>query len=483
MGNIFGIDIGRYSVKLIGLKISLRAVECIVSKEFIFPENTSFLSDANTDSLKKFFAVEGLESADVIVGIPSDIVSVHTISVPFVKDKFIAQAIGPELEEVSPFSLENTIMDYSVVRREHDRTTAITFALHTDTMKQWLDALLRVGLDPTVIDVSHCAYSNLSAYLKLNEPFVVIDIGHAHTSLSFIDNNGLFMARDIKINAPMMGLIYNADAINEAVKSVFIKELKLSINMVERKFNTNINTAVFAGSFSGKANLFEKPLDLQTFSLSLKEIIKEIIGGDCIIESRYALAFAHTLRNIMGKPRNVINLRKGSFAFQHAMEQIKGSLIKTISIAGLLVTVLIVNLAYGYISLNHKKHVMDKKMLQVFSEAFPKEPSFDDPLGTMRYLVSKEKKKAENLSGSIPVTELLREISAGIPKNIEVNVTELSVDPEQITLRGTVPTIDGVDKIVTGIRNFNTIKDVKVIDTRRSTDQKSFEFQLSITLK
>ncbi len=483
MGAIFGIDIGRYSVKMVGLKTTIRGIEHIVSKEFVFPENTGLLSDTNIEGLKEFFSIEGISSSDVIAGIPSDIVSVHTISVPFTEDKLISQAIGPELEEVSPYSLEEAVMDYNTIGKEGTKASAITFALSTDAIKQWLDALLRVGLDPNIIDISHCAYSNLSTYIKLVEPFVIIDIGHAHTSVSFINGNGLFIARDIKMSAPMMELTTDKDTMNEKVKSAFINELKLSLSMVEKRFNTNISSAVFAGRFSDKAPLFEKQLELQTFSLPLNDIVRAATDENIPVGQEYTLAFALTLRNIMRKPRNLINLRKGSFQFQRAIEQIKGRLIATLGIACLLLFMFIINMAYGYISLNHKKHTLDNKMLQVFKNAFSDEPSMGDPLGTMRYLVSKEKKKAENLSGSVPVIEILREISTGIPKEVKVDVTELSIDPEQITLRGRTPTLDGVDKIVAGIKNSSSIKDVKVIDTSKSADQKSFEFQLSITLK
>lgn len=483
MANIFGIDIGRYSIKVVSLKTTLRGIEYTGAKEFIIPPNTDIGSADNLEGLKAFFDIEGLSSSDVIVGIPSDMVSVHTITVPFTDDKFISQAIASELEEVSPFSLEETIMDYNILHKDQAGTLAITFSVNTESMKQWLDILIHIGLDPNIIDIAHSSYSNLSAYIKLNEPFVVIDIGHMHTSLTFIDSNGLLMTRDLRINAPMINLTTGTDTLNGPAQSSLVDEIKLAVNMVERKFNTSITAAVFAGRFADKGPLFEKQLGLQTFALPINDIAKAVIDEHISIESNYTVAFALALRNVLKKPHNLINLRRGSFRFQRVIEQIKGRLITTLGITGMILIMFVVNMAYGYISLKQRNTTLDQKIYQLFKDAFPNEPSLGDPLGTMRFLVSKEKKKSENLSGSIPVIEILREISAGVPKDVKVDVTELSIDPEQITVRGKTPTIDGIDKMVTGIKNFDIIKDVKVIDTRKAADQKSFEFQLSIALK
>ncbi len=483
MAEIFGIDIGRYSLKVVNLKTTLRGVEYAGSKEFVFPQGTDLGSGENEEKLREFFAIEGLSASDVIVGIPSDMVFVHTIMVPFTEDKFIAQAIGTELEEVSPFSSEDTIMDYNILRKQQSDTQVITFSMNTEAMKQWLDQLTRIGLDPNVIEIAHSSYANLSAYLQIDGPYVIVDIGHAHTSLTFINDGGLCMARDLRISAPMLGQKPGAEALNEPMKSFFIKELKLSINMVERKIGSDITAVVFAGRFADRGRLFESDLGLQIFSLPLDEIARTLIGERVSIGPAYGLACALALRNVIKRPRNLINLRRGSFKFQRVIEQIKGKLAVTLGIVGLIVGVSIASMAYGYASLKHGSNLIEKKMYALFSQAFPNEPSLGDPLGTMKYLVAKEKKKAENLSGSLPVIEVLREISTGIPRNVKVDVTELSIDPEQITLRGKTPTIDNVDKIVMGIKSFNTIKDVKVIDTRRTADQKAFEFQLSISLK
>ncbi len=483
MSSTFGIDIGRYSIKMVGIKTTLRGSELTLAKEFVFPGGTGIFSDSNTDGLKDFFAVEGLSSSDVIVGIPSDLISVHTITVPFINDKFIAKAIAPELEEVSASSVEETTMDYHVIRKTEEQSTTITFSLPSDTLKVWLDTLLLFGLDPNILDVSHSAYANLATYLKLDTPFVVIDIGHAHTSLSFMDGSGLIMARDIRITASMLGLTPGSSQAGDQARTAFVKQVKFAIDAAEKKYAVKVASAVFAGRFSDAGSDFEKLLELQTFSVPLNDIVKVAVNENAALEPPYTLACALTLRSIMKRPKNLLNLRTGVFKFQRVIEQIKGKLMTSVSIAGLLIVLLIVNFATGYVGLRHTKDALEQHMHTLFKQAFPGEPTLGDPLGTMHYLVSKEKKKAENLSSSIPDIEVLRELSSAIPKDVKVDVTELSMDPEQITLIGKTPTIDAIDTIVAGIKNLSIIRDVKVLDTTKSADQKSFKFQLSIAVK
>lgn len=483
MGDILGIDIGRYSIKMVGIKTTIRRTKLNMFKEFVFPEGTSLFSDSNIDSLKNFFASEGLASTDVILSLPSDLISVHTVSVPFKEDKFISKAVATELEEVSIVSLENSVMDYNVIEREQGRSSVITFSINNDTMKTWLDAFLLFGIDPNAIDIAHCAYANIATYLKLDGPFIIIDIGHFHTSLSFINENGLFMARDLKIGASLLGINKQNTIPNKEIYNAFVEQMRFSIDVAEKKYKTQIASIVFAGRLSEIGKQFENQLGIKSFSLPLNEINKTVLSETTTLEPQYSVALALAFRNLIKRPFNLINLRKGSFQYKRAIEQIKGRLFTTISIAGLLIIMFIVNISYGYISLNQRQNILDKKIYEIFKSAFPNEPSLGDPYGTMQYLVSKEKKKVENLSSSIPTVEMLRELSTAIPKDVQVDVTELSIDPEQITLIGKTPTIDAIDKIIAGIKTLNTIKDVKVIDTSRSADQKSFKFQLSILLK
>lgn len=483
MSSTFGIDIGRYSIKMVGIKTTIRGSELVLTREFVFPEGSGIFSDTNTGGLHDFFAVDGLSSSDVIVSIPSDLISVHTISVPFTNEKFIAKAIAPELEEVSASSVEETTMDYHVIQKTDEQSTAMTFSMNSDTLKVWLDTLLLFGLDPNILDVPHCAYANLATYLKLDTPFVVIDIGHAHTSLSFMDSNGLFMARDIRMSSSLLGLTPGSTQAGDQARTMFVKQVKFAIDAAEKKYAKKVTAAVYAGRFSEAGSVFEKQLELQTFSVPLNDIVRVAVNENASLDPQYTLALSLILRSIMKRPRSLVNLRTGVFKFQRIIEQIKGKLVTTLTIAGLLIVLLIANTASSYVGLRRTKNALDAQMHTLFKQAFPGEPTLGDPLGTMHYLVSKERKKAENISGSIPDIEILRELSSAMPKDIKVDVTELSMDPEQITLIGKTPTIDAIDKIVAGIKNLSSIKDVKILDTTRSADQKSFKFQLSITVK
>jgi len=483
MADVLGIDIGRYSIKIAGIRTTIRGARLNLLKEFVFPQGSSLFSDSNVDALKTFFAIEELTSSNIIVSLPSDLVAVHTISVPFTENKFISKAVATELEGVTTISLEESVMDYNIIQKAQDHSLLITFSISNDAMKTWLDALSLLDIDPNIVCVSHCAYSNIAAFLKLDDPFIILDIGHSHTSLSFMNKDGLFLARDLKIGAQALGLTSERNAINEQAATLLVNQIKFAIDVAEKRYNTQIRAVIFAGRFYETGKLLEKQLEIETFSLPINDIAKAALTDSPPLEPQYSLALALALSNVIKKPRNLINLRKGQFQFKRAIEQIRGRLFTTVGILAVLVIMFIVNISYGYISLNQKKNILENKMHELFKRAYPNEPSLGDPFGTMKYLVSKEKKRVENLSSSIPTVEMLRELSTAIPKDVTVDVTELSIDPEQITLIGKTPTIDAIDKIVAGIKTLDTIKDVKVIDTSRSADQKSFKFQLSITLK
>jgi len=100
----------------------------------------------------------------------------------------------------------------------------------------------------------------------------------------------------------------------------------------------------------------------------------------------------------------------------------------------------------------------------------------------MQALVSRERTGGAGGS-TYKVIDILREMSSRAPKDIRVDIRELNIDLTKIRLLADTESLEAVDKIVSELRKADIFSDISVLDTRRSADGNSVNFQLSLSLR
>ena len=194
MGNpklIIGIDLGSNCIKVVELKetkegISLKRAGLI----YIQADPASTPIQKNqllAKKLTKLLAALNIRNASIVTSVPGQSVLIRLIKLPPVPEGKIEEVIKYEAQQQVPFSLDEVVWDYYLMKREKIlEMEVLLVAIKIDLIKE-LQSKLGPHLSTDIIDVSPLALYNCIRYNKdyLNEKkgVVIIDIGADSTDV------------------------------------------------------------------------------------------------------------------------------------------------------------------------------------------------------------------------------------------------------------------------------------------------------------
>jgi len=496
--SIIGLDIGTHSIKVVEVRGGLKNLDIVSFAEFPSAEGVSHIFK------------EGAASRTMVVtAIPQ--ASMRVVSLPFRDERKIEQVIPFELEQHIPFPLDEVTVSWHILGSgEVDRNTTdiLAAAVQKSVLKEFLEGLSRGGVDPVIVDLDALVPSSLSPMTNIPDaPTALLDIGKSKSSFTVFSGKQMCYARILPSGGEDLtraierktGLSRDeaesakiqhgleegekgkyAGIIRESLEG-FALQISQTIHSVREYTGVSVEKLLIHGGgaklkglrefLSGKLSIEVGPLEL---TLSLPASLDTIVFGKAI-----GLAMRGAAR---AKGSSTINFRKGEFVYHSPREEISGKLKVAGALIGAGILLGLVSMGVSMVSKETglKKLIQDEE--RIFASTFPDLPVPEDPLKEMQALVSRE--RAGGAGGSsYKVIDLLREMSSRAPKDIKVDIRELNIDMTKIRLLADTESLEAVDKIVSELRKAEIFSDINVLDTRRSTDGNSVNFQLSLSLK
>jgi type IV pilus assembly protein PilM len=133
-------------------------------------------------------------------------VSIRQAPFPRMGSKELSDAILLRLDKYSPFTLDESILDYTVISDIREggnvRDNVMVVAARRDVVSEHIATFKKAGLEPTAISVVPFALSASAkryAKLKADEVVCLIDIGAQFTNIVFIRSQKLDLTRTITI--------------------------------------------------------------------------------------------------------------------------------------------------------------------------------------------------------------------------------------------------------------------------------------------
>jgi general secretion pathway protein L len=80
------------------------------------------------------------------------------------------------------------------------------------------------------------------------------------------------------------------------------------------------------------------------------------------------------------------------------------------------------------------------------------------------------------------VLEILNDISARVPKDLEVQVDRMVVDQDGVQIRGTTDTFNTVDSIKKGLESSEMYRDVVIASANLDQSGKGVRFEIKMEL-
>lgn len=270
--SLVSIDIGSSLIKLVELsqssgKIRLEKVGVIENPVPNFRTEIDTTGNSTiTQAIKRALRISHIKAKDVVSSLGGSSIIIQYFKFPRLSGKELQNAVYLEAQRVMSVKLSEMETGFQVLPSHQGEAGVqeILFAAAPKRMvRQRIDTLRRVGLNPMAIDIDCLAFANCFLKLKStasNEHVLVLNLGVQLINLAILSRNGLQFIRDISL-----GLKTALNFGTEDILSRAVGEIRRSINYYETRSVGDKVTRVFLTGGGAVASRID-----ELFSSSLK---------------------------------------------------------------------------------------------------------------------------------------------------------------------------------------------------------------------
>ncbi|MGQ9651172.1 MAG: type IV pilus assembly protein PilM [Phycisphaerae bacterium] len=228
---VWGIDLGQCALKAVCLRPTedKEKVEVI---DHVYVEHSRILSHPDADrpaliaeAMKKLIEQHDLSKETLVVSVPGQHTLARFTKLPPLENKRkIPELVHFEAQQQIPFDMDEVVWDYQVFEDPKAGEIEVgIFAMRRDLLREQLQYLTRINLEPAVVQSSPLALYNALRYdgICTEEPVCILDIGTQNTDLIVAVEGRSLWARNIPIGG-------------NAFTEVLLKTFKLSFGKAER---------------------------------------------------------------------------------------------------------------------------------------------------------------------------------------------------------------------------------------------------------
>ncbi|MCI5071584.1 pilus assembly protein PilM [bacterium] len=536
---ILGLDIGTFSIKAALFESSFTQSELINVYESA-PLNIGE-HDSHEQLVAKQVAAIGqlikdneIDFKTVISSIPSTQVSFKPMVLPLSKTQ-IEKILPFEMENFLPFPIDEMTFDHDLIKFEKPNSHILATAVKNQYIQEHLDLLQQANIDPAIVTTDACDLNNALMFnpeQNLPEHYGILHLGHRFSYLVFIYNGKVQ-----HIRSQFFGGAHLTEAIRKNLdltleQAVEVKHshgvLELPSNPLRsedlKKLSETLHTA-----FSNPLNQIKQNIGLYRASTEFEQALEKIYltGGTSQLknlpawfsnqlnlpcEPLGAIPQDHAFKNQLqdkeaslnlsiglglraaGKGKQLqkmshIDLRKGDFAFAKDLSDINkialffGQWITVIFVVALLFQ------SVRFVQLRTQYAQSEKVVLKKFSSILPKVKRKPNNSQTALRTLKKEVKRYEEKQkiltaglGEETALSVLKTISDVISPDISIDVKELSIDNNKVTLNALTTSFENVDKIVSSLKEHKTFSTIDLGDRKEDSAGK-VNFTLTITIE
>jgi type IV pilus assembly protein PilM len=266
-GELLGLDIGSSSVKLVQLARSGDGYETVAAGSVQIESDSD--KSAQAAEIRTIRAITdccrqaGITNKYTVSSVCGPDVAVRYFKFPAIPDEELASAIALEAEQVCPFGMEDSVLDYQIIPDEDDSVHGVLVAATNKVIHRKEKIMKEASLDPVMMDVDGLALLNcLSEYARCqsNHAMAVLNVGSVYSTLVIADEKCVPFVRDT----------------NHAGTSV-IKNL-LQMTGLSRKQLDQILFGDDSGAASNEGNADEVQKVENSLEAACKDLIEDVTG-------------------------------------------------------------------------------------------------------------------------------------------------------------------------------------------------------------
>jgi Tfp pilus assembly protein PilN len=152
-------------------KIKIKGSRSYSFEEDRYPQPENFSSSAA-------LAINDLRAAktDVTLSIPKAWVIIKTVELPSTVKENIADVLSYELDRLTPFSPEDALYDFRILKDDAGKLTILLMAAKKDLIQQYTDALKERGINVSRVTVNLSGVGTLCQYTEKGSDFLYVAI-------------------------------------------------------------------------------------------------------------------------------------------------------------------------------------------------------------------------------------------------------------------------------------------------------------------
>ncbi|PIP36927.1 MAG: hypothetical protein COX20_03105 [Desulfobacterales bacterium CG23_combo_of_CG06-09_8_20_14_all_52_9] len=476
-----GIDIGNVGISALLLESGISGHRIGGYKYIPFSDSQPD-DDAITSALKS--AVDGMPMAGArcVASIPARHVYFRNLRLPSFEAKKIRPILLFELEPLLPFPVGDLITDFSLFSdsQNPDQTDIVTATTQKAELSRWLDIFKSAGLEPETVTFEGYAMARcLAEMTQVPDDWILAHVDKNTATLFVFHSGQLAFIRYTSIPSEKTLL---EDALSSVVhQTIWAFENVFSFDYQPKtvKFNfktENGNPELFS-ALEKMLKIPAKPVDFAQGMKSKKNPFQDLPKDSVGINSALSLSLMKS-QQIRG-----INFLQEAFSPKTRFAEYQSDFFKTglIFLAALILagTYLFMDMR----SMAEKVSRLNAHMTQTFQSAFPEEKIIVDPIAQMKVKIEELKKRSfpiERKGPWIKRIDLLKEISARVPTQMDVNILKLTTGDEDLVMTGNTDTFNTVNDMKSQLEGCPLFKEITISSTNLNRSGNRVDFVLTI---
>lgn len=476
-GKILGLDIGYEAITAIHVTGSSTSYE-VDDIRIINIEKAGGVENALKELLGGNTATGGV----CITSLPARSCSFRTVHLPFTGKKKILQTIPYELEPLLPYSVNDVVIDYLVIDQT-DRSNLFTAAIPVTHMNDLVHMLRENHHEALVIDIDAVPVALKLMQVGIPEGYgLLLDIGQHDTTGVIFTNEKILHIRNYFHGSDTLtegtGADDNATTVaprsdtdrSEAHRK-FLRDVDNTLNLLRLSGDLDGDLGTIYLTGRGVADPLLKHETEAFFSVPVELVDISTIGtvnftdetqkqwNPLIMNNALALA----IRGI--KKASGFNFAVGAFEPKRKYDIFKKNVKSVVAVLIAVAVLLGIDLFMDYRNDRLYVNQLKSSIRTIFTETMPGTPRIVEPLHQMKTALDEMRKISSGLShagSGITVLDILNDISRQIPPEVDLLITNFTVNGNVVEIKGETDNFNTVDSIKSALDKSTLFANVKI---------------------
>jgi len=468
---ILGLDIQKDTINAVVIKSGLKSSQILEHARVPIVKQED--DDGWTAAIAELRQKIDTSGSIQVASFPADEVSFRNLEIPFKDTKKIRQIIPFELEPTLICPIEEVVIDFHVIDKG-ESTKIIAAAVSIENMHNHWEHFVVNKFEPEIVAIEAVspALCLINEDSSLNN-FLFISMEPEKAIIVVIASKKIHLIRPVIISTPKTYGLKLCRAIDQTI--MLFRENYISEYEPEK--------IIITGKASGPqvAQKMQEKLDIE---VSCSDLIK---SANIKIENKLTQGWdsskmdrALALALLQGYGKKSFNLRQGPFAIKKRWAEFKGEIIKGIICLVLIGIAAGLNFFTDMYFLNKEARRLTNEVRQIFKETMPGE-KITNPIDQMQEKIV-ELKKTFMVPGeketTMPAIDSFNSISSFISKRIDVKLTRLEIDADEVQITGTTDGHNSVDEMKNALEKEKRFKEVVIASSKMDRNGKKVKFKI-----